>query len=64
MKLTQVLKKYHLGRLTRKVWYNQRERKITANNLESRLSTLNIKIVDPIDLIRPKKDFVRYVLHM
>nr|XP_050857195.1 39S ribosomal protein L37, mitochondrial [Vespula vulgaris]XP_050857196.1 39S ribosomal protein L37, mitochondrial [Vespula vulgaris] len=59
MKITQVLRKYHLGRLTRKVWYNQRERKITANNLESRLSTLNIKIVDPIDLIRPKKDFVR-----
>lgn len=61
MKLTQALRKYHLGRLTRKVWFDQRDRKIVDNNLESRLSTLNIKIIDPTDLIQPKKEFVKYV---
>lgn len=59
MKLTQALRKYHLGRLTRAIWQQQRERIPIDKNVESKLSALNINIIDPIDILQPKKEFVK-----
>ncbi|KAK2582744.1 hypothetical protein KPH14_005011 [Odynerus spinipes] len=59
MRLTQALGKYHLGRLIRRVWQQQRERKPADTQVESKLAQFGIKIIDPIDKIQPKREFVK-----
>lgn len=55
MRLTQVLRRHHLGRLIKKVWNDQRERKPADIQLESKLEKFGIKIIDPLGNCEQKK---------
>jgi len=57
MKLTQVLCKHHLGRLIRKIWYEQRNLKISQSDTEEYIRKLGVQIQDVSELIKPEKKY-------
>ncbi|KAI4498174.1 hypothetical protein M0802_006660 [Mischocyttarus mexicanus] len=59
MKLTQTLRKYHLNRLIRTIWFIKRERVPIDRNVEDKLSKLNVKILNPTDILKPKREFIK-----
>lgn len=62
MKFTQILYKQHIGRMIKRAWYAKRQRKVSDSRTESYLSTLGIHVIDPSEVLQPKKEFSRYFL--
>lgn len=62
MKLTRVLYKQHIGRQIKKLWYLQRDRKVTDSfsNTEKYLATLGFSVKDASEVVCPKQEFPKY----
>lgn len=54
MKLTEILFKQHLGRVTRKVWYYQGKRTPLEYAAEKVLSARGLPVEDALEVVAPK----------
>ncbi|KYN20778.1 39S ribosomal protein L37, mitochondrial [Trachymyrmex cornetzi] len=62
MKFTEVLYKQHIGRQLKKLWYVKRERVVGDTKIEEQLSKFGIQVKDPLEVIRPKREFPKLKL--
>lgn len=57
MKFTQTLFKHNISRRFRNLWQTQRSRPIIETRIAGDLSSMNIPVVDAMDIMNPKKEF-------